>query len=31
MHGLLPFILPGIVKGGLLCTALQILRVSRRG
>jgi biotin transport system substrate-specific component len=26
VHGLLPFILPGIVKAGLLCTGLQILR-----
>lgn len=25
-HGLLPFILPGIVKAGLLCTGLKILR-----
>ncbi len=29
-HGIAPFILPGIVKGGLLCTALQILRHARR-
>ncbi|HUX80488.1 MAG TPA: biotin transporter BioY [Alphaproteobacteria bacterium] len=31
MHGLVPFILPGIVKAGLLCTALQILRHYKRG
>lgn len=31
MHGLLPFILPGIIKAGLLCTALQIVRHYRRG
>ncbi|MBP9692361.1 MAG: biotin transporter BioY [Alphaproteobacteria bacterium] len=30
MHGLLPFILPGIVKGGLLCVGLQIVRHYRR-
>ena len=30
-YGVLPFILPGVVKGGLLCTALQILRHARRG
>jgi biotin transport system substrate-specific component len=29
-HGLLPFILPGLVKAALLCTALQILRHTRR-
>lgn len=29
--GLLPFLLPGLVKGGLLCTALQIVRRTRRG
>jgi biotin transport system substrate-specific component len=28
--GLLPFILPGIVKGGLLCVGLQIVRHYRR-
>lgn len=28
-HGLLPFILPGLVKAALLCTALQILRHTR--
>jgi len=26
LHGVLPFILPGLVKAGLLCSALQILR-----
>jgi biotin transport system substrate-specific component len=26
MHGVVPFILPGLVKAGLLCTGLQILR-----
>lgn len=26
VHGVLPFILPGLVKAALLCTALQILR-----
>lgn len=31
VHGFLPFILPGFVKAGLLCTALQILRHYRRG
>jgi len=31
VSGLLPFILPGVVKAGLLCTALQILRHYRRG
>ncbi|MBS0271147.1 MAG: biotin transporter BioY [Proteobacteria bacterium] len=30
-HGVLPFILPGIVKAGLLCTALQIIRHYKRG
>lgn len=30
-HGVLPFILPGIVKAALLCSALQILRHYRRG
>lgn len=29
VHGLLPFILPGIVKAGLLCTTLQIVRSTR--
>lgn len=29
-YGVLPFVLPGFVKGGLLCTALQILRHARR-
>jgi biotin transport system substrate-specific component len=29
-HGVMPFILPGLVKAGLLCTALQILRHYRR-
>jgi biotin transport system substrate-specific component len=29
-HGLLPFILPGIIKAGLLCTALQIVRSTRK-
>lgn len=28
-HGVVPFILPGIVKAGLLCTALQIVRHTR--
>lgn len=31
LHGVLPFILPGIVKAGLLCTALQIIRYYKRG
>ena len=31
IHGVLPFILPGIVKAGLLCTGLQILRYYRQG
>lgn len=31
VHGALPFILPGIVKAGLLCTGLQILRHFRHG
>jgi biotin transport system substrate-specific component len=31
MHGVVPFILPGLVKAGLLCTSLQILRHYRRG
>lgn len=31
VSGLLPFILPGIVKAALLCSALQILRHYRRG
>lgn len=31
MHGLLPFIIPGIIKAGLLCTTLQIVRHYRRG
>ncbi|MBY0293402.1 MAG: biotin transporter BioY [Alphaproteobacteria bacterium] len=31
MCGVLPFILPGLVKAGLLCTALQILRHYQRG
>ena len=31
VHGVLPFILPGAVKAGLLCTGLQILRHYRRG
>ena len=31
VHGVLPFILPGLVKAGLLCTALQILRHYRSG
>ena len=31
VSGVLPFILPGLVKAGLLCTALQILRHCRRG
>ena len=31
MSGVLPFILPGLVKAGLLCTALQILRHYQRG
>lgn len=26
MHGVVPFILPGLIKAGLLCTGLQILR-----
>ena len=30
IHGVLPFILPGLVKAGLLCTGLQILRSYRR-
>jgi biotin transport system substrate-specific component len=30
-HGVVPFILPGFVKAGLLCTALQILRHYRCG
>lgn len=30
ISGLLPFILPGIVKGGLLCVGLQIVRHYRR-
>lgn len=30
IHGVLPFILPGLVKAGLLCTSLQILRFYRR-
>lgn len=29
-YGIVPFILPGFIKGGLLCTALQILRHARR-
>lgn len=29
--GVVPFILPGIVKAGLLCTALQIVRHFKRG
>ncbi len=29
-HGVVPFILPGLVKAGLLCTALQLLRHVRR-
>jgi biotin transport system substrate-specific component len=31
MTGVVPFILPGIIKAGLLCTALQILRHYKRG
>ena len=31
MSGVVPFILPGIVKAGLLCTTLQILRHYKRG
>jgi len=31
MHGVVPFILPGFVKAGLLCTALQLIRHFRRG
>lgn len=31
IHGVLPFIIPGLVKAGLLCTALQILRHCRQG
>jgi biotin transport system substrate-specific component len=31
MHGVVPFILPGIIKAGLLCTGLQILRHYKRG
>lgn len=31
MSGVVPFILPGIVKAALLCTALQILRHYKRG
>ena len=31
MFGFVPFILPGMVKAGLLCTALQILRHYKRG
>lgn len=31
LGGVLPFILPGFVKAGLLCTALQIIRHYRRG
>lgn len=31
IYGIVPFILPGLVKAGLLCTALQILRHYRRG
>lgn len=30
IHGVLPFILPGVVKAALLCTGLQILRSYRR-
>ena len=31
VHGFVPFIIPGIIKAGLLCTALQIVRHYRRG
>lgn len=31
LHGLLPFILPGIIKAGLLCSGLQILRHYKQG
>ncbi len=31
MSGVVPFILPGIIKAGLLCTTLQILRHYKRG
>ncbi len=31
MHGVVPFILPGLVKAGLLCTALQIIRHYKAG
>jgi biotin transport system substrate-specific component len=31
LGGVLPFIFPGIVKAGLLCTALQIVRHYKRG
>ncbi len=31
MYGVLPFILPGLVKAGLLCTALQIMRHFKQG
>lgn len=31
MHGVVPFILPGLIKAGLLCTALQIIRHYKRG
>lgn len=30
MHGIVPFILPGFVKAGLLCASLQILRHYKR-
>jgi biotin transport system substrate-specific component len=31
LYGVVPFILPGIIKAGLLCTGLQILRHFRHG
>lgn len=31
VYGLYPFILPGIVKAGVLCTALQVVRQRHRG